>query len=234
MWRLGVTIPVTLVTWLPCWRIIPSRFPPIDLFERIADPTDLEAIYELESLTNDRLRNKVGELQLVASHDRISGPGTSSIMAAFTHLNPTGSRFSDGTYGVFYAADSLDTAIAETRYHRELFLQATSEPPMELDMRVLLADLHQQLHDIRGRHQALSEVYALDDYSAAQALGKRLRTQNSWGIAYDSVRHSGGECAAVFRPAALRNCRQERHLCYVWNGTRINRIYRKSSLRHIP
>jgi hypothetical protein len=43
-----------------------------------------------------------------------------------------------------------DTAIAETRYHREQFLRATSEPPMELDIRVLVADLQQHLHDIRG------------------------------------------------------------------------------------
>jgi len=229
-----VNIPVTLVTWRPCWRIIPSRFPPIDLFERVADPADLEAIFELESLTNDRLRDEVGALQLVPAQDRISGRGTSYILAAFTHLNPAGSRFCDGTYGVFYAASTLDTAIAETRYHREQFMRATSEPPMELDMRVLLADLHQQLHDIRGMQPVLPDVYAPNDYSVSQALGKRLRAQHSWGIAYDSVRHPGGECAAVFRPPALRNCRQERHLSYVWDGTRIRSVYRKSSLRQMP
>ena len=31
-------------------------------------------------------------------------------MAAFTHLNPEGSRFSDGSYGVYYAAHTLATA----------------------------------------------------------------------------------------------------------------------------
>ena len=45
---------------------------------------------------------EVGELRLVAPDERISGPGTSVVMAAFTHLNPEGSRFSDGTYGVFW------------------------------------------------------------------------------------------------------------------------------------
>jgi len=89
---------------------------------------------EVQSLTNDRLREEVGELQLVPSQDRIAGRGISYIMAAFTHLNPAGSQFSDGIYGVFYAAYTLDAAIAETRYHREQFLRATSEPPMELDI----------------------------------------------------------------------------------------------------
>ena len=148
-------------------------------------------------------------------------------MAAFTHLNPDGSRFSDGTYGVFYAGNTLETAIAETRYHREQFMRATAEPPMELDMRVYLSDLDKELHDIRGMRDALPAVYAANDYSASQAFG-RLRDQNSWGIAYDSVRHDAGECVGVFRPPALRNCRQERHLCYVWDGNRISTIYQKA------
>ena len=39
-----MNIAVRQMTWLPCWRIIPSRFPPIDLFERVTDPADLEAV----------------------------------------------------------------------------------------------------------------------------------------------------------------------------------------------
>jgi hypothetical protein len=225
-----MSIPVAQVTWLPCWRIIPSRFPPIQLFERVADPADLEAVLYLESLTNDRIRAEVGQLALVPLEDRVAGAGTSAIMAAFTHLNPDGSRFSDGTYGVYYAGNTLETAIAETRYHREVFMRATAEPRMELDMRVYLADLDAPLHDIRGMREALPAVYAPEDYRASQALGRRLREQRSWGIAYDSVRHEGGECVGIFRPPALRHCRQERHLCYVWDGERVSTIYRKSEL----
>jgi hypothetical protein len=225
-----MNIAVQHVTWVPSWRIIPSRFPPIQLFERVTDPADLDAVLALESLTNDRVRAEVGQLDLIPPEDRLAGPGTSAIMAAFTHLNPAGSRFSDGSYGVYYAGQTLDTAIAETRYHREQFMRATDQPPMDLDMRVYLADIDAALHDIRGLHETLPAVYAADDYSASQVLGKRLRAQNSWGIAYDSVRHEGGECVGVFRPPALRNCRQERHLCYVWDGKRIGTIYRKSAL----
>jgi len=93
-------LPVASIEWKPCRRIVPSRFPPIQLFERVADPDDLEAVFELESLTNSRLRDEVGDIRLVPPEDRISGPGTAVIMAAFTHLNPDGSRFTDGTYGV--------------------------------------------------------------------------------------------------------------------------------------
>src|SRR5512147_2347004 len=45
--------PVVDVRWQPAFRIVPSRYPPIDLFERIAPPGEWEALIELESLTND-------------------------------------------------------------------------------------------------------------------------------------------------------------------------------------
>ena len=96
-----MTPPVVSIEWKPCWQIIPSRFPPIQLIERVTDPDDLEAIFKLDALTNPGLSNEAGDIQLVLPEDRISGPATTVIMAAFTHLNPNGSRFSDGTYGVF-------------------------------------------------------------------------------------------------------------------------------------
>lgn len=225
-----MTLPVARIEWKPCWRIIPSRFPPIQLFERVTDPDDLEAIFALESLTNPRLRDETGDIRLVPPEDRISGPGTSIIMAAFTHLNPDGSRFSDGTYGVFYAASDLDTAIAETKHYRERFMHATAQARLELDMRVYLVDLDGKLHDLRGQKTAQPLVYHDDNYAAGQHLAGTLRKEGSNGIAYDSVRHHGGECAAVFRPPLLSNCRQERHLCYAWDGQKIAFVYEKHEL----
>lgn len=225
-----MAIPTSDISWQPCFRIIPSRFPPISLFEEVADPADLEAVYEIEAMTNDRLRDEVGDLQLVPDEDRVSGPGTSPIMAAFTHLNPSGDRFTDGSYGVFYASLNLDTAIAETKYHRVQFMEATDEPAQELDMRVYAADLAATLHDLRGMRESHPEYYDPIDYGISQGLARELRDAKSDGIAYQSVRHEGGECAAVFRPRLLSNCRQERHLCYVWDGRKIKDVYEKRSL----
>lgn len=225
-----MTVAVTQIVWKPCWRIIPSRFPPIALFERVTEPDDLEAIFDLESLTNPRLRDEVGDIRLVPPEERISGPGTSIIMAAFTHLNPEGSRFSDSTYGVFYAANDLETAIAETKHHRERFMRATKQEHMELDMRVYVTDLDGELHDLRGQKATQPLVYHNENYAAGQHLAKTLRKEGSNGIAYDSVRRAGGECVAVFRPLLLSNGRQERHLCYVWDGNRIASVYEKREL----
>jgi len=82
---------------------------------------EFDALAEIESLTNERLREELGALARIPHHRRVVGPGTTPIMAAFTHLNPEGSRFSDGTFGVFYAARAESTAIRETVFHRERF-----------------------------------------------------------------------------------------------------------------
>ena len=219
--------PIVHVHWQPCYRIVASRFPPISLFEEVADPADLDAVYAIEAMTNDRLRDEAGDLALVPAEDRVSGPGSSAIMAAFTHLHPEGSRFSDGSFGAFYAARSVTTAVAETRHHRAAFMAFTDEPAQELDMRVYAVDLAADLHDIRGWRARAPELYDPGSYSASQPLAGRLRAAGSDGIAYGSVRDEAGECVAVFRPRLLSNCRQERHLCYVWDGAAITNVYEK-------
>ena len=220
-------IPTAEIEWCPCFRIIPSRFPPVGLFDAVADPGDLEAVFQIEAMTNDRLREEAGDLALVPSEDRIAGPGTTPIMAAFTHLNPEGDRFTDGSYGVFYASLTIETAIADTTYNRVRFLEATDEPAQELDMRVYSIDLTAELHDIRGMRDTHPTFYHPTSYAMSQELAGRLRDDGSNGIAYQSVRDEGGECVGVFRPRLLTNCRQERHLCYVWDGTAIAIVYEK-------
>ena len=225
-----MTPPLSQVTWKPCWRLVPSRFPPTGLFDRVASPEDLEIVLHIEGLTNDRLREQAGDISLIAPEDRRVGPGTTPVMAAFTHLNPDGSRFTNGEYGVYYAAKVIDTAIAETRFHRARFLAATNEPPIEVDMRSYASDLEAAMHDLRGLQEALPAIYDRDpaNYSAAQTLAGKLRNDGSNGIVYDSVRNTGGECVAIFRPPVLSPVRQGPHLCYVWDGRSITSVYVKN------
>jgi RES domain-containing protein len=209
----------------PCHRIVASRLPTIHLFERVADPADWDALYKLESMTNPRIRNQVGELHLVPVEDRVGGPNASVVMAPFTHLSPQGTRFTDGHFGAYYAAESIDTAIAETRFHRENFLRSTSQPAMELEMRCYLADVACELHDLRGLRTQLRDVYDPASYVASQKLGRELRNAGSNGIAFESVRRPGGECVAIFRPRLVQNVRQSVHLRYAWDGNSIARVY---------
>lgn len=224
---------MSMVEWRPSYRLVPSRFPPVSLFDRVADPADYEAVYAIEALTNQRLRQELGEIHLVAPVDRISGPGTSAIMAAFTHFNPEGSRFSDGTYGVYYAGHELETAISETAFHRARFLARTREAPCEIDMRCYQSNLQADLTDIRGEQARLRAVYDPDSYAESQRLGREDRANGSFGIVYDSVRHRGGQCAAIFKPRALAPYIQTAHYSYVWDGSAITEWYEKSQLRRL-
>jgi hypothetical protein len=221
---------VAAVTWRPCYRIIPSRFPPVGLYDRVADAADLDAVFAVENLTNPRLRHEAGDISLVPPVDRISGEGATPIMAAFTFLNPEGSRFSDGSYGVYYAGRSLDTSLAESRHHRERFLSRTQEDPIELDMRCYLAQLSGELHDVRGRTD-ITGLYDPDDYAVGQVLGRELKALEAWGVVYDSVRDPGGQCVGVFRPPILSACIQGPHFGYRWDGKRITGIVEKRMVK---
>ncbi|MDQ6972320.1 MAG: RES family NAD+ phosphorylase [Mariprofundaceae bacterium] len=212
------------ICWQKTARLVPSRFPPILLFERVADSDDYEVLYQLESMTNERIRDEEGDIHLVAPADRIYGAGTTPVMAAFTHPNPAGSRFSAGTFGIYYAGRAIDTAVAEAGYHLGSFYLATREGALQTDMRTYFADVDADLHDIRGMQANLPELYYPDDYSISQAYGAKLKKKNSMGIAYSSVRHPAGECLAILKPVALSPATQGPHYRFDWNGATIANV----------
>lgn len=218
---------ISRVRAFPTYRIIPTRVPFIDLFERIADPADWGALFKIEALTNERLREAGYALSLIPVGNRYVGTHPSYIMGAFVHLTSLGSRFSDGTYGVYYAGLDKETAIAETKYHKVRFMSFTKEPPMDVDMKVILADLDCGLEDIRNERNTKPELYDPDPqrYGPAQQFAMGLRNNGSNGIVYESVRRAGGECCAIFIPRLLQNCRPAENLIYRWDGREIVSVY---------
>ena len=54
------TIPKVKLTRQQGYRFIPSKYPPISLFDDVADSDEFEALYELQALTNPRLLNAAG------------------------------------------------------------------------------------------------------------------------------------------------------------------------------
>jgi len=156
--------------------------------------------------------------------DRVSGPGAGWIMGSFLHIGRP-SRFSGGSYGVYYCASLLDTAVAETTFHIGQFYATTSEPPIDADMRVLAGKVDSSFHDVRGAGRRRRAIHDRDDYGAAQQLGHTLREAGSNGVAYDSVRHDGGQCLGAFRPRAVQPPHHDRYLMYHWNGESVDRWF---------
>ena len=223
------SVPVRRLRWTQGCRIVPTRYPAVNLFDRVADASDFEALYALEALSNERSRQDLGQIDRVPREQRIYGPGSGPIMAAFTHVNVLGSRFSDGSFGMFYAAHERATALAETRHHQGRFLAATSEGPMHLPMRLYTLAIDARLHDLRAPGAVPDAVYDPDDYAAARAWGAALRAAGSAGLVYRSVRHASGQCVGLFSPRGASHCVHLAYLLYAWDGQAFSDVYERTA-----
>lgn len=222
----AAAVPSRRVRWQAAHRLVPSRYPPIDLFERIAPVADWDALIELESLTNPRIRDETGVISLVPPSRRVGGPGASIVMAPFTHASldrPT--RFSDGSYGVYYAANRFETALREVAFHMGRFHAATADAAVESDYRGYQGKVDNSFHDLTGH--AYPDLLGSDlaTYPAAQRFASRLREAGSNGIIYPSQRHAGGTCLAAFWPNVVAIPRQTRHIALQWDGQRMSRWF---------
>ena len=203
--------------WNPGYRIIRTIYPPVDLFEDIADPADWELLVSAEAKLNPRIRDEVGNLSLVPVARRISGPTASIAMGAFTHVSvDRPSRFCDGTYGVWYCGDRFEVALAETAHHFQRFMRATAEPPGDADYRVLTCATMAEVE------AAPDDCLVDDDWRPGQVFGQQVRTRNLDGILYRSVRYPPGLAAAIFWPNCLiLPITQNQQLRYRWDATRM-------------
>lgn len=205
---------------LQAYRLINSKFPPIALFDDVADARDFEVLYQLQAMTNPRLQNEIGRLELVAREEIPFGiPGCSYATAPFTHVNPDGSRFSDGSFGVLYLADRMDTAIAEVRHHQGRYWSNVQGLNYE---RFVFRGLNCSFNDAGMRdvtQVALTDaIYAPDDYSHAQQLGREAKRDGCPGLSYNSVRAPGNRCWALMTPRPVTSVIQTAHYEMIWSG----------------
>ncbi|MCE2521835.1 MAG: RES family NAD+ phosphorylase [Rhodobacteraceae bacterium] len=214
----------TRVAWPKTHRLVMSHFPPIDLYDDIADPRDWEALAIAQSRTNPRIYEEIGDLSLVPVERRLTGEGASWVMAAFTHISPDRqSRFSDGTYGVYYAAKALETAFREHTFHMGRFYADSKLTPGWIsEVRQLIGLIDADLIDLRppGYDDLLNPDPG--SYPAPQSFAREQKSNDKNGIVYPSQRHTGGECIAAFFPDVVTPPKQGDHFRYHWNGDNID------------
>ncbi len=219
-----VTVPIRRVIWPRSARIIRSIYPPIDLFEDIADPADWEALASAVAKFNPRIRDSIGDLSKVPLARRVTGPGASWVMAPFVHCSPLRpGRFSDGTYGVYHAGDSTEVAIAETIHHHTRTMLATDEPAgWTSQFRELVGSVDADLDDVSG----MADLLHPEDDTAPRRFGAERRAAGSNGIFWPSLRYAGGNCVAVFWPDVVPIPTQGAHFAYHWNGSAVDYVKR--------
>ncbi len=202
--------------------------PAIQLFERVADPADLEAVIPIESLTNDRLRGRGGEIRLVAPEDRLSAPAprpswppsrTSIPRAGASRTAPT-ARITRPTLCTRRVRDGPSP--------RDL--PGAHEGGAGRDRHALLS--REPERGTGGYPRAAQEAPGAlrpDSYASRSRSRGRIAPAGRWHRVGQRA-HPGGECAPR-QPARLKPAIQGPHLAFVWDGERIASYYEKRGLR---
>jgi RES domain len=206
------SMPLLPLRWPRTFRIVPN-YPPIEQLENISPELQAAVIAELAELQPELLGNP----RFLPMGRWPKGPGASRIITSFTFSRP--GRFNDESFAAFYGAESLATAIRETVHHVIDVLRDSNAPPQTLPPRLVLTVHVDAANVVDARTTAYRALYA-EHYTESRRFGRMVRDRGYDGIRYRSVRRAGGECVAIYDPATLSRCREERELVYRYeNGT---------------
>jgi hypothetical protein len=215
--------PVTLVREFDTHRLVLSRhLPQADsvLAAVSDDDAHLQAIFELDTATNDRLLAGQQRLPGIGVEELVSAvPHAAVINAAFCHPHPLGSRFNGPERGAWYAALDIETSQAEVGFHKTVQLAEIGRFEDAVTYDDYTADFSAEFHDLRSAPPDIRSTLDPDTYVDSQALAERLLDAGSLGVVYPSVRHAGGTCIACFRPALVTNVSRRKTYRFTWNGT---------------
>src|SRR3546814_605183 len=158
-------------------NLIPSRFPPVPVYERIAGGRD-ELFARVEEITNPRVRERDRLTQGLAPVDQQQPRFKNWNHAPFVYPNPEGSRFFKANRNVLELAGDLQTALVISVAKRETFLRRTAEPPTLIEMRQIVRPVRGAYLDARGWD-------GVGDRDRCLALGEEAVRQKLDGILFN-------------------------------------------------
>lgn len=197
------------------YRLIPSRFPPVSLYETLVANDRIDELVEVENLTNPRLQaqQRLGSLAEPATADRLQNWNH----APFAYSNPEGSLFFGPGRPCLELAADKQTALAISVSRRERFLRRTQEPVVGLDMRMLV-------HPVSGSFLDLRPLGADLTHDDRRKVGEAV-PRDVAGILYHPAERPAGTCVAVLTGSALGRSVQANHYRFFWNGERMTKLY---------
>ncbi|MDJ0627613.1 MAG: RES family NAD+ phosphorylase [Rhodobacter sp.] len=202
--------------------LIPSRFPPVPLYRRIADGYD-DDIAAVAELHNPRLREK----QRVLGNAGIAVDETSPRFqnwnhAPFTYSNPEGSWFFDRFVRCLEMSQDKQTALAVSVAKRERFLKRTKEAPIGLDMRMLSRKVSGAFLDAQS---VPAELPQEERRKLGTELLARAKRDALAGVLFRSIERPSGTRVCVLDGDVLDRAIQGEHFRYVWDGDRVSTLY---------
>ena len=191
------------------YRLIPSRFPTVDLYKRVAPGSVWPLAHDIESLTNPRMRLKEKATKGGEFKSELSTKFQNWNLAPFAYRNPSGTQFLNEHYGVLELSNDIQTALAVSIRKREAFLTATKMKPVDLEMRVLK-------HEVKGQFYDLSNNTINAPQSERWRIGEQLLKARGLGVRFQCPQRPAGQMVAVFKSDALGPSIQTEHYLFRW------------------
>ncbi|QLF69637.1 RES family NAD+ phosphorylase [Peteryoungia desertarenae] len=215
-------IPVATLAYPKTVRLVSTaRLRPSVLEPLVDSDAEMDELAEIEGATSSRRQAQATGISGLAANELVYDvPHAHFINASFAYAKPREpNRFNGETRGAWYAALSVETCLAEITFHMTEFLARTGVYEAVADYAEMFASISGEFLDLRTDvgHPALSPDKALG-YPEGNRLATEARRAGLNGIVYPSVRHQGGTCFAILRPAAVQSVRQGDVWRLTWKG----------------
>ena len=139
----------------------------------------------------------------------------SALQFPFERENWSQTRFSDGSFGVFYGSVELETTLHETLYHWIDFLNASEgfldDGPIRTDRRVHLVEVDAILFNCVEKIAEYPDLVHPHDYSFTNRIGIHLHQEDRDGLLTQSARCDGVNAPILRRDRQLKS----QVLCYL-------------------
>ena len=205
-------VPVSTIAYPKTVRLVSTaRLREPVLKALVDDEEELAALAEIEGATSSRRMAEVSGISGLKANELVYDvPHAHFINASFAYARPRApNRFNGETRGAWYAALSVETCLAEITFHMREFLRQSGDFHAVVEYAEMFCSLSGDFLDLRALpdHPSLAADIA-SGYAAGNLLAVEARAHSLNGIVYPSVRHEGGTCFAVLRPAAVQSVRQ--------------------------
>lgn len=134
------------------------------------------------------------------------------------------SRFSNGSFGVWYGCDTLETSVYETAYHwLHGFLADAGfdRLAVSVERKIYRVNCQASLLDFRPLVSRYPALVHKTDYGATQAIGAKMHREGHPGLVTRSARHPQGQNHAILNPAVLSQPNHHCQLKYLLEKDRI-------------
>ncbi len=205
-------LPVSTVAYPKTVRLVSTARLRAAVLAPLADNDgELAELAEIEAATSSRLRAETTGISGLEARELVHDvPHAHFINASFAYAKPREpNRFNGETRGAWYAALAVETCLAEISFHMTDFLARTGIFRAVAEYAEMFCSISGEFLDLSAvpTHLALSPDKALG-YPEGNRLALEARRAGLNGIIYPSVRHAGGTCFAILRPAAVQSVRQ--------------------------